>query len=179
MEKKTTITNHEEMTDFGPMTTHRSTSTTITERVPNPDHPEPAGHLPYSGMNNVIEISSAFFQEKSADVDRSVESFKEVIDRIDDTQIRLLHNGIGLSGEAGELIDAIKKHVFYNKPLDVENVVEECGDMLWYMTRLLKTLGFSLEDAMLHNHVKLNQKRYKKGYSNQAAQERADKEPGQ
>ena len=35
-----------------------------------------------------------------------------------------LHMAVGISGEAGELLDAIKKFVVYNKLLDRENVVE-------------------------------------------------------
>lgn len=35
----------------------------------------------------------------------------------------------GVSGEAGELLDAVKKSVVYKKPLDRENVVEELGDL--------------------------------------------------
>ena len=118
-------------------------------------------------------INSADYQEETALVDR--ESMDDVVARIGDRQARLLHHSIGIAGEGGELVDAIKKHVFYGKTLDTENVVEECGDLLWYMTRLLDTLGFTLEEAMTHNNIKLK-KRYEKGYSDKAAQERADKQ---
>lgn len=46
---------------------------------------------------------------------------------------RLLHAGIGIVTEAGEFIDAIKKHIFYGKDLDKVNLKEELGDLLWYM----------------------------------------------
>ena len=36
-----------------------------------------------------------------------------------DTNIRLLHGCIGISTEAGELLDIIKKHIIYNKELDL------------------------------------------------------------
>src|SRR5574343_533576 len=39
----------------------------------------------------------------------------------------LLHAAVGISGEAGELLDAVKKTWIYNKSLDVQNVIEELG----------------------------------------------------
>ena len=81
---------------------------------------------------------------------------------------------MGISGEAGELVDAVKKHWVYGKPLDTENVLEECGDVLFYVAALLNECGFSLMDAMEYNEAKLA-KRYPDGWSEQAAIERKDK----
>lgn len=90
------------------------------------------------------------------------------------TGMRLIHGAMGIAGESGELVDAIKKHVFYGKPLDVENVKEELGDILWYMSILMDEVGSSFEDIMTRNDDKLG-KRFPKGYSNEAAIARADK----
>lgn len=89
---------------------------------------------------------------------------------------KLLHAAVGIAGEAGELLDAIKKTWIYGKPLDRENLIEECGDALFYISALLDNCGSNLQEAMYENMVKLN-KRYPSGYTDQAAQERADKEP--
>ena len=90
-------------------------------------------------------------------------------------QANLLHMAVGVSGEAGELLDAVKKHVIYQKPLDVENVKEELGDLLFYMTNLMQSVGLSFEEVLQHNVDKLSV-RYSSGkYSNSQAQERADK----
>ena len=90
-------------------------------------------------------------------------------------QANLLHMVIGASGEVGELVDAIKKHVIYQKPLDVENVKEELGDLLFYMANLMHSVGLSFEEVLQHNVDKLSV-RYSSGkYSNTQAQERADK----
>lgn len=90
-------------------------------------------------------------------------------------QANLLHMVIGASGEVGELVDAIKKHVIYQKPLDVENVKEELGDLLFYVTNLMRSVGLSFEEVLQHNVDKLSV-RYSSGkYSNAQAQERADK----
>lgn len=87
----------------------------------------------------------------------------------------LWHMATGVCGEAGELIDAIKKKAIYQKPLDVENVKEELGDLEFYMEGLRQHLGITREEVLAANVKKLF-KRYKdKVYSDAAAQSRADK----
>lgn len=93
----------------------------------------------------------------------------------DPIKLAQVHAAIGISGEAGELLDAVKKCWAYDQDLDIENVLEECGDLLFYITAMLDTLGYDLEDAEKHNYDKLN-KRYPNGFTNQAAKDRADKQ---
>jgi hypothetical protein len=52
----------------------------------------------------------------------------------------LLHMGLGVIGEWGELVDAIKKSAIYGKPLDTVNLTEEVGDVTWYMAGYCKEL---------------------------------------
>lgn len=78
--------------------------------------------------------------------------------------IRLLHAAIGLSTESGELQDQVKRHLFYGKPLDRVNLIEEVGDVLWYAAVALMAVGSSFEVAMQANAAKL-QKRYAAGFS--------------
>jgi len=85
-----------------------------------------------------------------------------------------LHMAVGVSGEAGELLDAIKKAVIYRKPLDRENVIEELGDLEFYMEGLRQGLGITREETLDANIAKLGV-RYSAGYSDKAAQDRADK----
>jgi NTP pyrophosphatase (non-canonical NTP hydrolase) len=47
--------------------------------------------------------------------------------------IRLLHVAMGLCTEAGEFMDAMKKHIYYGSKLDKINLVEESGDTMWYL----------------------------------------------
>lgn len=90
-------------------------------------------------------------------------------------QAHLLHMAVGVAGEAGELLDAIKKHCIYQKPLDLENVIEELGDLEFYMQGIRQQLMISRDDVIDANINKLT-KRYPNGsYSNQDAQERKDK----
>lgn len=71
---------------------------------------------------------------------------------------------LGLSGETGELIDAIKKWMYHNKPFNEEHLISECGDVLWYLSVLLDTLGFSLDKVAKANVEKL-EKRHGSSYN--------------
>jgi NTP pyrophosphatase (non-canonical NTP hydrolase) len=86
----------------------------------------------------------------------------------------LLHMTVGVSGEAGELLDAVKKHVIYGKALDHENVVEELGDIEFYLQGIRNGLGLERTEIIEANMRKLGV-RYSEGYSDAAAQDRADK----
>lgn len=82
---------------------------------------------------------------------------------------------VGVSGEAGELLDAIKKHCIYQKQINLENVIEEAGDIIFYLTGLLNELDVSLEDCINANKDKLSRRYASGSYSNEAAIARADK----
>jgi NTP pyrophosphatase (non-canonical NTP hydrolase) len=89
--------------------------------------------------------------------------------------MHLLHMGAGIVGEAGELICAIKDNTIWRKTLDLENIIEELGDLEFYMEGLRRHLGLTREQCLEANIKKLS-KRYKGfKYSNEAAQFRADK----
>lgn len=87
----------------------------------------------------------------------------------------LWHHATGISGEAGELLDAIKKVVVYNKPLDRANVIEELGDLEFYMEGLRQGLGITREETIEGNIAKLSVRYRGLQYTDAAAQERADK----
>jgi len=84
---------------------------------------------------------------------------------------------IGASGEAGELLDAIKKTCIYRKPLDIANVREECGDILFYVTGLLDSLNISMDEVISENMAKLSARYQSLAFSNHDAIARADKQP--
>jgi NTP pyrophosphatase (non-canonical NTP hydrolase) len=92
----------------------------------------------------------------------------------EDSTGKMLHATVGIAGESGELLDCIKKTWIYSKPLDRENILEECGDLLFYIQALLAENNFTMQAARRHNMEKLA-KRYPSGYTDQAAQERLDK----
>lgn len=80
-----------------------------------------------------------------------------------DPEMMLLWNAIGLSGEAGEVADLIKKGVFHKHGVDQEALKKELGDVLWYVAGLCTTLGITLEEVMTLNIEKLKA-RYPEGF---------------
>ncbi len=87
----------------------------------------------------------------------------------------LIHMAIGISGESGELLDAIKKRVVYRKELDRENVIEELGDLEFYLEGIRQGLGVTREQCIDANIAKLSKRYASLKYSDDAAQQRADK----
>jgi NTP pyrophosphatase (non-canonical NTP hydrolase) len=81
---------------------------------------------------------------------------------------RLLHAGIGLATEAGEFLDALKKHIFYGKELDRVNLKEEMGDLFWYMAIACDELGVEFEPLMERNIEKLKARYGEKFTENKA-----------
>lgn len=103
-----------------------------------------------------------------------------IIQQLDPRKADLWHMATGVSGEAGELLDCVKKNVAYDKPLDLENLTEELGDLEFYLQGLRSITGISREDCLKHNLQKLltgKNARYAEGiYSDAQAQTRADKD---
>lgn len=82
--------------------------------------------------------------------------YSPAINRLNDEfTAKLVHYVLGVETEGAELADAVKKHVMYGKELDKVNLVEEVGDTLWYLARLLTLLDSSFEEAMSKNIMKL------------------------
>jgi len=86
---------------------------------------------------------------------------------------QLANAALGLAGEAGEVADAIKKHLFHGRPLDRDAVVRELGDCLWYVATMAAAIGASLDEVGATNVDKLR-RRYPDGFSSEASLRRAD-----
>ena len=87
------------------------------------------------------------------------------------TSMDLLHASMGLTTEASEFQDALKKHIFYGKPLDTVNLKEEIGDILWYCAIALEALNTDFESVMETNISKLAA-RYPEKFTEEAAKKR-------
>ena len=84
---------------------------------------------------------------------------------------------MGLAGETGETVDIFKKHIYQGKDLDINDVIEEVGDILWYIANLCNVNKITMKECMESNVEKLR-KRYPNGFSIKDALERADKNVG-
>jgi len=90
-------------------------------------------------------------------------------------QAHLLHMAIGICGEAGELLEAVYNSITKDEPLDMENVVEELGDVEFYMEGFRQGTGTTRVESTEGNINKLSERYEGFHYSDQQAQDRADK----
>lgn len=70
----------------------------------------------------------------------------------------------GISGESGEIMDMIKKHLYHLHPLTREKLTEEMGDLIWYVAFLCTITGIELQDVLNANVTKLRN-RYPNGFT--------------
>lgn len=84
---------------------------------------------------------------------------------------RLVHAAMGMQTETAEFTDALKKSLFYGKPLDVTNLKEELGDLLWYVAIAMDELDtdFDAEMDRVINKLKV---RYPEKFTRDAAEVR-------
>lgn len=69
----------------------------------------------------------------------------------------LAEAALGLTGEAGECVEIIKKHIFQGHDLETDKLIGEIGDVLWYAALLARVLGVSLGEIMMRNIEKLRE----------------------
>lgn len=86
---------------------------------------------------------------------------------------KLANYCLGLTGESGEVADHIKKFLYHGHELEEEKIIEEIGDVLWYIAALCTTLRVDMSDVALRNIEKL-ETRYPNGFDEEKSKERVD-----
>ncbi|WP_142311049.1 nucleoside triphosphate pyrophosphohydrolase family protein [Bacillus toyonensis] len=97
---------------------------------------------------------------------------------------RVLNAALGISGEAGEVADIVKKAIFHGHGFDpahcpgeeegnTHKIALELGDILYYISIMSHEMGYTLEDIAQMNISKLAT-RYPEGFSREASQARVD-----
>ena len=79
---------------------------------------------------------------------------------------RLLEGVMGLCGEAGEVMDIVKKYMWQGHQLNLGHLCEELGDVLWYIVDIAGSVGLTLDDIQKQNICKLD-KRYPNGFKSE------------
>lgn len=85
----------------------------------------------------------------------------------------LLNGVMGLCGESGEVIDIVKKHLMHGHELDREHLIDELGDVAWYIAETAFALGVDLEEVLARNIEKLK-KRYPQGFDSERSIHRGE-----
>lgn len=71
----------------------------------------------------------------------------------------VIYPALGLTGEAGEIAEKVKKSLRGDRELDREAVLKELGDPLWYITSMADDLGYTLQDVIDANVEKLTSRK--------------------
>lgn len=85
----------------------------------------------------------------------------------------ILNYALGISGEAGEVSDMIKKRRFQGHTFTKGEICKELGDVLWYVSQLARVSGLTMDEVATTNLIKL-QKRYPTGFDKQASIHRVE-----
>jgi NTP pyrophosphatase (non-canonical NTP hydrolase) len=108
-------------------------------------------------------------------VERLMKPGHVIVDQLTPEKADLMHAVVGVSGEAGELLDAVKKFTIYGKTLDMANMIEELGDLEFYLRRVRQIIGVSHSEVLIANMQKLGERYSSGSYSDEQAIARADK----
>ncbi len=118
-------------------------------------------NMSYTGLNTVEEVESYRTQ------------VLKLWNKTLNSEQTLTAAAMGLSGEAGEVTDLVKKVVFHKHPLDKEKLVKELGDVFYYAEILMSEINVTRKDVEKANLEKLN-KRYPSGFSSEASLNRKE-----
>lgn len=126
-----------------------------------------------------LEFTGKGLPENTMSIERMqgsaiVEHLRQFISRYETSNITpndLIHGIIGAAGETGELVDALTSSLLKQEPIDTVNIVEEVGDVLWYLALILRSVDSSFEEAMEKNIAKLH-KRYPEKWTQEAVLDR-------
>ena len=133
-------------------------------------------NCPYAECKSKIRICNRLKKVKEGDYRMTLNEYAEQAQRTSNcTQYRtkLINGAMGLCGEAGEVIDLIKKWVYQGHDLDRQRIAVELGDTIWYAAEIAKGLGIPLETICKMNIEKL-EKRYPNGFDAERSRNREE-----
>jgi NTP pyrophosphatase (non-canonical NTP hydrolase) len=111
-----------------------------------------------------LEFVNGVTSEPSKDHEAFVYRIQELEGQEFPTE-RLLTAAVGMSAEAGEFTEIVKKIIFQGKPVNEENLFHmkrELGDIMWYVAQACMGLNTSIDEIIEMNVEKL-EKRYPGG----------------
>jgi len=104
-----------------------------------------------------LEFVNGVTSEQSKDNEAFVYRIQELEGQEFPTE-RLLTAAVGMSAEAGEFTEIVKKIIFQGKPVNEENLFHmkrELGDIMWYVAQACMGLNVSLDEVIEMNVDKL------------------------
>ena len=112
-------------------------------------------------------------QSHTYKTDLGTPQYKRLGLRVNGEDVKIMHYLLGMSSEVGEVSDLFKKTIMRGEKIAAAQVVEEVGDLLWYVDRLLANFNSSIPEAFEANKRKL-ELRYPDGFSVKDSKEKRD-----
>ncbi|OUB05991.1 nucleotide pyrophosphohydrolase [Bacillus thuringiensis serovar yunnanensis] len=144
--------------------------------------------------NGVMEVTQLISESKEgqAEINKnqivSLDEYQEATLRTwnkrNDFGFRVSNAALGLTGEAGEVADLVKKAIYHGHGFqpshcpgeengNVHKLALELGDIMYYVEIMAYEMGYTLQDIAEMNIAKLT-KRYPDGFSREDSQKRVD-----
>lgn len=104
-----------------------------------------------------LEFVDAVTSEQSKDYEALIYRLQELEGQEFPSE-RLLTAAVGMSAEAGEFTEIVKKIIFQGKPVNDENLFHlkrELGDIMWYVAQACMGLNVSIDEVIEMNVDKL------------------------
>lgn len=127
-------------------------------------------HIAYSRTFD-MEVSQDSAEQKALDIIGMLQESGGKNLHVSQETMRLFHGALGIYTEAAELLEATAKAMATGEA-DRTNILEEMGDVSFYMAVIYDAMGFSPKDSCEANLDKLirgPKARYRAGFSSDAA----------
>ncbi|WJE51133.1 nucleoside triphosphate pyrophosphohydrolase family protein [Bacillus cereus] len=122
--------------------------------------------------------------KKICGLDEYQEATLRTWNKKNDFGFRVSNAALGLTGEAGEVSDIVKKAIYHGHGFDpshcpgeedgnTHKLALELGDMMYYISVMAHEMGYTLQDIAEMNIAKLT-KRYPNGFSREDSKKRVD-----
>ena len=110
---------------------------------------------------NYLDFVAGVTSPASSDLPQLLSRMTE-LDVTDDADIpRLLTAALGLSAEAGEFTEVVKKIILQGKPYNEDNIFHmkrELGDICWYLAQACMALDTTFDEVIEMNVDKLKER---------------------
>ena len=115
-----------------------------------------------SDTKKIFDTYCDFVTKVTSEPSLDIKSLKEVIDKIENESDvdapRILTAALGLSSEAGEFTEIVKKMFLQGKPADEDNIFHmkrELGDIMWYWVTACASLNLDPYEVISEDQEKL------------------------
>ena len=98
----------------------------------------------------------------------------DIDNRVDHLHVDTIHAILGVVSEASELAELLLHAMQKGQPIEVEKLILEAGDCLWYLQLLANREGVGLEGLIAKNVEKLSKRFPNAVFSEEAAIARVD-----